>query len=241
LASLGQIAQLAGRLCFDANDYASARTYHKIAMQAGQESGSSEVFAYALGCLASIANDCGYPREAILLLTGRHGRTAAEGTSAVTRAWLAALEAEAYALLDDRDRSLRAIEQAQAVFSRPGGREPPAWLQFFDAARLRAYQGACSVHLGLLDAEQLLQQAAAALDSVYSKRRSAVMTDLAALYVRSQRFEEAQETIVEAKSLAGHTHSRIYLHRARSVEDRFRQVADARQVAQLEERLRSSG
>jgi len=240
LSSLGQVAQLAGRLSFDRNDYAYARAYHQVAIHAGHEGESPEVTAYAIGCLASISNDCGYPREALALLRGSRVAPAAPVTGPATQAWLAALEAEAWAILREQTASMQALERARTTLDAPVTAAAPVWLQFFDWSRLSAYEGFCAMRLGLPEAEDSLHQAVATLAPLYTKRRSAVLADLGSLYVRQERFDEACVVIVDAHELARQTDSRVYLDRAGVAERQYRRVAGERLVAELDERLHAS-
>jgi hypothetical protein len=214
LSSLGQAAQLAGRLSFDRNDYPTARAYHKLAMQAGQEGQSPEVTAYAIGCLASISIDCGYPKETLALLGGYQCQEASRRTTATTQAWLAAVESEGAALLGEEKRSLGALDRADRLLGQADGEPAPVWMSFFDHARLTAYQGDCRMHLKRADAEQTLRAAAESLAPIYTKRRSAVLADLAAHYARSGDLEPAADAVARSYELALETDSAIYAARA---------------------------
>lgn len=240
LSSLGQVAQLAGRLSFDRNDYAYAQAYHHIAMQAGDEAESPEVTAYALGCLASISNDCGYPKEALALLQSDRCRPVNALTGPTTQAWLAALEAEAWAILREQTASLQALERARISLDAPTTADTPVWLRFFDWSRLSAYEGSCAMQLGLPEAEASLQHAVASLDPLYTKRRSAVLADLGMLYIRQRRFDQACEVIGEAHELARQTDSLICLDDAGTAEREYRQRADPQLIAHLDERLQAA-
>ncbi len=217
LSSLGQVAQLAGRLSFDRNDYPTARAYHKLAIQAGQEGQSPEVTAYAIGCLASISIDCGYPKETLSLLGGSQCQEASRRATATTQAWLAALEAEGAAVLHEEKRSLGALDRAYRLLGQSDGEPAPIWMGFFDHARLTAYEGDCQMQLKRADAEQTLRAAGESLAPIYTKRRSAVLADLAAHYARSGDLELASDAVARSYELALETDSAIYAARAGAV------------------------
>jgi transcriptional regulator with XRE-family HTH domain len=238
LSSLGQAAQLAGRLSFDRNDYPTARAYHKLAIQAGQEGRNPEVTAYAIGCLASISIDCGYPKETLALLGGYQCQEASRRVTPTTRAWLAAVEAEGAALLGDEQRSLNAVDRAFRLLGQADGEPTPVWMGFFDHARLIAYQGDCQMHLKRADAEQTLRAAADSLAPVYTKRRSAVLADLAAHHASAGDLEPAADAVARSYELALTTDSAIYTARAGAVRRHLEQHARRHPaVTALRERL----
>jgi hypothetical protein len=197
------------------------------------------VTAYAIGCLASISIDCGYPKETLALLGGYQCQEAARRTTTTTQAWLAAVEAEGAALLGDEKRSLGALHRADRLLGQADGEPAPIWMGFFDPARLTAYQGDCRMHLKRADAEQTLRAAAESLAPVYSKRRSAVLADLAAHYARAGDLEPAADAVARSYELAMETDSAIYSARAGAVRRHLERHARRHPaVTALGERLR---
>lgn len=92
-----------------------------------------------LGLLVAHQQDDPY---GALKLVGK-GMDAAKHTTSVTRAYLAAVAAEAHSLTGSRYRTLAALEQADRHLERIQPGDAPSWLRGFAPARMQHYRGAC--------------------------------------------------------------------------------------------------
>src|SRR6266508_4254679 len=114
----------------------------------------------------------------------RSSSTATSTPTRSTRYWIAAVQAETFAGLGDRDGCERALDAAAAVQGMAGTVHNGGWLRF-DGSRLAEERGTCYVTLGRADlAESALTGALAG--PLTTRRRAGVLTDLAMIGVHGR-------------------------------------------------------
>lgn len=201
----GDLFQLAGELSFDGNRYTDAAASYALAASA-----SSNVRAFDLWA-------CALVRHAYVDLYARRyaaaaetlevaGRVAKRGDSTLsTRHWVASVQAEVYAGLQNLGACERALDEAQRVDDLTTPVHTGGWLRF-DGSRLAEERGARYVQLGRLDlAEETLKRAleSRALSKGQScRRRAAVLVDLAAVGAKRHDVEHVMAYGGEALRLA---------------------------------------
>ncbi|WBB96795.1 MULTISPECIES: helix-turn-helix transcriptional regulator [unclassified Solwaraspora] len=229
--------QLAGEIFFDADQYAEAAHCYSLAASAGRESRSYDRWACALTRQAFVnLYDQQYSRAVTVLDAA--ARIAQRGDSQLsTRHWVAAVQAQAFAGLGDREACEHALDTAEQVHGLNGPASPGGWLRF-DGSRICEERGACHLALGQVDlAERALF---AASDGTMSpRRRGGILADLALLSAQRTDIDRMLRYGSEAVGIAEQTHSVGYL--GRKVQGFQRQLtpallADA-QVAQLNDRI----
>jgi transcriptional regulator with XRE-family HTH domain len=206
-----ELFQLAGEIFFDADRYTDAAYCYSLAASAGREVRSYDRWACALTRQAFVnLYDRQYVQAASVLDVA--ARIARHGDSQLsTRQWVAAVQAQAFAGLGDRDACERALETAEQVYHLTGPVNPGGWLRF-DGGRLAEERGTCYLALGQIGlAERTLL--AANDDTMSLRRRGGLLTDLASLAARRQDLDRVIEYAGEAVGIAEQTRSTGYLGR----------------------------
>ncbi|MEU7634650.1 helix-turn-helix transcriptional regulator [Streptomyces sp. NPDC039016] len=201
----GDLFQLAGELSFDGNRYTDAAASYALAASASSNVQAFDLWACALVRHAYVDLYEGRYTEAAETLDVA-GRVAKRGDSALsTRHWVASVQAEVYAGLQNLGACERALDEAQRVADLATPVHTGGWLRF-DGSRLAEERGARYVQLGRLDlAEETLKRAleSRALSKGQSfRRRGAVLVDLAAVGAKRRDVEQVITYGGEALQLA---------------------------------------
>jgi hypothetical protein len=125
-AAVSEVAGLAGWLHWDMHDLGSARRSYRTAVEHAQRAGDSLLTGYMLGSLASFVVHEGEASEGLALT--RHAATVSTGQRPATAdAWLAAVQAVAYATAGDEIQTRRAFDRAEAALAQIDTAEQPPW------------------------------------------------------------------------------------------------------------------
>jgi ATP/maltotriose-dependent transcriptional regulator MalT len=125
-----------------------------------------------------------------LKLVGR-GMDDAKHLSPTTRAYLAAVAAEAQSLTGSRYRTLAALEQADRHLEQAQHGEAPSWLRGFVPARMQHYRGACLARVGHARYAATILHDALGRHAPASHNRALIHADLAVAYARLKEPEQA--------------------------------------------------
>nr|WP_053913982.1 helix-turn-helix transcriptional regulator [Streptomyces sp. TP-A0875] len=227
--------QLAGELFFDTNRYTDAAQCYTLAAGAARAGGAHDLWACALTRHAYVEL---YARRASAAhpLLAAASRVAGRGDSALsTRHWVAAVQAEAYALTGDVDACARALDEAEAVHRLDGRPHNGGWLRF-DGSRLSEERGACYVQLGRPDlAEETLTAALAQPLSL--RRRVAVLSDLAAVGVHRRDADQVVHYAESAISLADRSDSGFVGRKLDGLRDRLAPLLSDERVSRLDRHI----
>jgi hypothetical protein len=117
-----------------------------VALQAAQEAESPELGAWTLAMRSILPAYDGDPAGARALIQQGHA-FAGQAVSMTRRAWLAAMEAKAYAGLGDARACSEALGQATDAIDHAGPPESRLGTDFLDVPRLLAFKGACALLL----------------------------------------------------------------------------------------------
>ena len=171
-------------LFHDLGDRHSAARYYSLAEVATQKAGDLALDAYVRGFRSLVMGSEGQAREALAFACGAV-EMAQRCATATMRAWLAGVEAQAWASVGDETACCGALRRAEIAIGQARREDDPPWMYEFDRTRLLALAGGCYARVGKIAvAERTLREALEALDPQHRRRRAEVLIDLAS--VRAQ-------------------------------------------------------
>jgi tetratricopeptide (TPR) repeat protein len=230
----GEIAQILGKTLFDLQEYALAWAYYTFSIKAAQGASNHDLWAAGLGRMSLLLIYWEQPQEALPLLQEARQLTI---QSARIRCWLAVVEAEIYAHLDDEGACDEALRIAKAFTARESLGED-YYATGFNPSRLAGYEGACFVRLRRPErALPALQQALALLDPQAIRRQSTLFTDMGVAYAQQGNIQEACKSARQALTITMHTKSRAVLERVRTVCGALEPWKETEEVKDLEKQL----
>ncbi|HEX8859104.1 MAG TPA: hypothetical protein VGC06_08445 [Actinomycetes bacterium] len=234
----GHLAGLAGSLAFDLRQESKAIAYFAVALQAAEDADSPDLAAWALATRSLIPTYSGDPRAALRLVQEAQDR--AHGHVRHSRlAWLAALEAKAYAGLGDAAGSLTALSRAEQAIEHIEPGHDDVGTDFFDYPRLTGFRGTCHLLLRHPKAAQAaLTEVLTLRDPSDVKGRSLARLDLAQVFAQDQALEEACEAITGALAIRRESQVGPILRRAREVRASLEPWREEPLVRDLDEQLR---
>lgn len=183
------IAQLAGEIFFDKNDYHTAQSCYAFAAMAAKEASHYDLWACALVRNAFLPIYNQQYSAAFSLLSAAEQIAAHGDTSLVTRHWISAVAAEAYAGYGNAAACQKALEYAERVQDIQNGGNG-GWLRF-DGTRLPEQRGACFVHLQQSDLAVSVLKEALMQHPTPTRRRGMVLNDLAQAMLLQKEVEQA--------------------------------------------------
>lgn len=232
----GEVTQIAGQISFDMNDYSSALSYYKVSIEAAQEANNHALHAVAVGRMSFLPVYSGHAPEALALLQKAH-RLAKASATPITRSWLAVVEAEALANMQDEIGCLKALEYAEHAADQARAEEDLYWTGF-DHSRLAGYTGVCYIRLQRPEsALQALHTALTHLKPEAHRRRSTLLTDLATAYVQQGEIVEGCELASQALSITKQTRSAMVLQRIHDFRRHLEPWENLQVVRDLDEQL----
>jgi transcriptional regulator with XRE-family HTH domain len=241
------IAQLAGHLFFDMNEFARARNFHQVAITAAREGENQALEAVAWGRMSFTWTYSGNAPEALRCI--QEARCLATGNVNTTvRAYLAAVEAEIQATLGNSEACLKAIEIAECVEDQRYPKEEMYWLHF-DRSRLAGYQGTCfrrlyhpedvRTHYLLEKAQKALTDALTLLDPARVQRRPALLIDIAGTYAQGGDAEGACVHAIQSLSIMAQTKSHTVARRLFTLRQDLEPWKDSRYVRDMDQQMES--
>ncbi|WP_031066967.1 helix-turn-helix domain-containing protein [Streptomyces sp. NRRL WC-3742] len=216
---VGDLYQLAGEIFFDANRYTDAAHCYTLAASASKEAGAFDMWACALTRHAFVEL---YERRLSVAapILAAASQVAERGDRQLsTRHWVAAVQAEVHAGLGDLDATKHALDTAEQVHDLSGKPHNGGWLRF-DGSRLAEERGTCYLALGRPDlAEEALT--AALSQQLSTRRRGAVLAELAALGAERRDLDQAGHYTRAALALADQTGSGYIGRKLEGVKSRL--------------------
>jgi transcriptional regulator with XRE-family HTH domain len=207
-----ETAQYAGATLFDMNEYATARAYYKVSIDAAQEAEHYPLWAMGLGRMSSLPIYTDRAQDALPLLHKAQWLAAQHSTPTIL-SWLASVEAEAHAHLQDTQACLLTLVRAERVIEQVNPDEDPYGVRF-DYARFVGYKGACLLQLHQPEAAiTALQEAAKLIDASSFRQQSIILADAAYAYGQMGQVEEACNLACQALALTIQTQSEIAMQR----------------------------
>ncbi len=231
----GEVAQLLGQTLFDVREYSLAWSYYQFSLKAAQTASNHDLWATGIGRMILLLMSWKTPQKALPLLQEMHQLTVHNNRIAC---WLAAIEAEIYAMLGDAASCEKALTMAKNIFKNET-LEEDRYATRFNVSRLAGYEGACFVQLRQPDrALPALQQAMALLDDPQALRRqSRLLTDMSAAYAQQGNLQQAWQLASQALVITVRTKSRAVLERVRTVRQELEPWKETNQVKELEHQL----
>jgi transcriptional regulator with XRE-family HTH domain len=195
LSLTGETAVLAGWVALDRGKNDRSLFYFDSALRAAADAGDAALSAYAMGSATTVPTFREKSPRSVINALGNGARgVLAANASPSTAAWIATLEASAYATVGERDNALHALARAEDVFrddEDPAGGRPR--VMFFDRGRLAGEQGIIRLELQntRLDvAGRYLQTALIEIDP-RAKIRARFLTALASIHADNGDVEGA--------------------------------------------------
>ncbi len=239
-AVAGETAGHAAWLFHDLGDQTAASRYYAMA-DAATRRACDPLSAYVRGFRSLAVGSDGQLRQALVLARDAV-ETAGRTATATTRAWLAGLEARAWASVNDRKACSATLLQAETAIGQARREEDPAWMYEFDHPRLLAVAGACYGQLGsTAAAERTLREALEALGMGRNRRRAEVLVDLARVRVRQQDVDEAAGLARESLAIAVETGSMAGIRRIQRFRPLLAQWTSTQSIRILDEQLDGVG
>jgi ATP/maltotriose-dependent transcriptional regulator MalT len=238
-STAGETAALAGWLAFDMNDAPTALAYYRVAVEAAREADDDGLWACVLGYESYQPGLVGCPDKACALLVEAQRRAARDGTM-MTRAWLAAREAEEQAARGDSRAALAALERAQDAFERGTPDNDRVWTGFFDRGRLDGLKVATYIRLCRpREAFTAATEALRAAGPSATKKRSLLLSDVADVYVHRGEIDAACRHAADALAIVAQTDFSLGLARIRKLRERLAPWARTQSVRDLDEQVRA--
>jgi transcriptional regulator with XRE-family HTH domain/tetratricopeptide (TPR) repeat protein len=239
------IAQLAGHLLFDMGKSAQARAFHHLAVTAAQEGGNQALEAVAWGRMSFTWTYSQQATEALRCIQEAR-RLATRSVNATVRAYLAAVEAEIQATLEQRAACLEALDAAEEFEDRQYSKEEVYWLHF-DRSRLAGYQGICFRRLYhpddartqsfLSKAQQALTDALSLLEPTRIQRRPTLLIDLASTYAQQGDVDGASEHAMQSLSILAQTKSQTTVKRLLTLRQELEPWQDTQSIKNLDHQI----
>jgi hypothetical protein len=225
LVAHGDALTVAAWVAADGRHITLARRLAGEALAAADHAGNHDLRAYVLAMLGLLVAHQQHDPYGALKLVGK-GMDAAKHTAPVTRAYLAAVAAEAHALTGSRYRTLAALEQADHHLERAAQGDAPSWLRGFAPARMQHYRGACLARVGHARYAATILHDALDRHAPASNNRALILADLAVAYARLKQPEQACAALIRAaEGVRGARSAMRYerLHAARAYLDAWQQ------------------
>ncbi|GAA4706020.1 hypothetical protein GCM10023324_70620 [Streptomyces youssoufiensis] len=196
-----ELFQLAGEVLFDCGRYTDAAHCYTLAASAAREVDHPDLWACALTRYAFIRLYGDHDSGRAVQLLDQAAALAQRGDSNLsTRYWVAAVQAEAYAVAGDVDSCKRALDRATEVRTLNGASRNGGWLRF-DGSRLAEQRGTCYVRLRRFDlAESALSEVLR--EKLSTRRQSSVLTDLAMVGAQRRDVDQVVDCARQALTLA---------------------------------------
>ena len=236
LSVMGESLALYGWFAFDLHRYPTARRCYDLATAAAHDAGDEALTACVLGYRSYLAEAGGSPQEArdLLIAAQTHARAP---SSATTRSWLAAREAELHALLHEETAALIALDRANTTYDYARPQDERAWTAFFTGSRLGSMAVTTYTRLDHPDLDSATKTVLASLGPNDTKIKSIILADLATAAIHRGAYSTGAS--LATRSLAGATRQEVSIgadrlrYLRRLIEPR-RSVAV---LADLDERL----
>ena len=230
------LAQLAGEIFLDNNDYNTAQSCYTFAVTTAKEATHYDLWACALvrNAFLPIYNE--QHLDALPLLYQAKRIVTQGNTSLVTRYWIEAVLAQAYADIGNLSACQKAMDTAEEVrnmkYSENGG-----WLRF-DETRLSEQRGTCFVHLKQPGLAIAPLHEALAQHSAPSRRKGMILNELALASLQQLDVEQACTYAHEVISIALQSSSGLLKKGLAVLRPQLESFSETDAVKQLDQHLK---
>ncbi|ADP80376.1 helix-turn-helix domain-containing protein [Pseudofrankia inefficax] len=237
-STAGETAALAGWLAFDLGDNASALAYYRVAIEAAREADDPALWACVLGYESYQPGGAGRHDQACALLAEAQRRIGASA-SPLTRAWLAAREAEEQAARGDGRAAMAALDRAQESFDKAEPTDDRVWTGFFDRGRLDGLRVTTFTRLRRPTAAYAAAiEALRAAGPAATKKRSLLLGDIADVHLARRDIDAACRFAADALAVVAQTDFSLGFARVQRVRERLVPWQSSQPVRDLDEQLR---
>ncbi|MGH3767088.1 MAG: hypothetical protein ACRDTX_18360 [Pseudonocardiaceae bacterium] len=201
LSVLSNASRHAGWLCFDLNDFESARYYYEDARALAHEAHNVELGAFVLCNMSHLATWQHKPRIGIDHAVAA-GEWARHTDDVLLRAYAADVAARAYAADGQREPCLAALDAAGAALAVTGNQQP-GYVYFYGEGQHSAT--GCLCHLELHEprrAAAYAEQSLKTLDRSYARNVAFTTVNLALACAQSNEVDEAARLLGDAGEIA---------------------------------------
>ncbi|MFI6980034.1 transcriptional regulator [Embleya sp. NPDC050154] len=249
-SAIAETALLASRIAFFDLSLRGphVRRWQELALDAADRGRDGSLAAAVLGHMAFAPAWTGRGGEARDTLAAARERTTSGDAGPTLRAWLDAISAEAEVRLGTPDAAFPLLDRAADTYAPPEtpgswtATGPPAWLDWFSAARLEGFRGAAEVAAGRsAEARASLERTLAGLPAHSHKQRAMTLAELAATAVGAREPQDACRLLEEALDLVGVQGYATAVDRVRTVRASLAPWAGESFVRDVDDRLRSGG
>lgn len=236
-STAGETAALAGWLAFDLGDNAAALAYYRVAIEAAREADDPALWACVLGYESYQPGGAGRHDQACALLAEAQRRIGANA-SPLTRAWLAAREAEEQAARGDGRAAMAALDRAQESFDKAEASDR-VWTGFFDRGRLDGLRVTTFTRLRRPTAAYAAAtDALRAAGPAATKKRSLLLGDIADVHLARRDIDAACRFAADALAVVAQTDFSLGFARVQRVRERLVPWQSSQPVRDLDEQLR---
>ncbi|WP_229852705.1 DNA-binding protein [Streptomyces albospinus] len=240
LAAVGsEAASLAGWLSWDMDDHGSARTWYGSAIKAARRAGNDLLTAYQVGSLAQLEADVGNAAPALNLTRSARRQLGADAP-AIAEAWLATVEALAYAAAGEQRLCDRALMRSRATAEQIAVEEPPPWpwVFTFNESKVAACRLACGARLGLPKwVFGTYDDTAPPGSSAHAKQQALRQLDLASGHMAAGRLEAGYVLATQAVEAGLRYRSGRVVERARVFRRAYSSTTPPKIVRDFDDRL----
>ena len=237
----GETAGIAGWLHWNLGDTRRATAYFQSAVRAAKEASDR---ALGIALIASVA--CGSfpedPQARILMLQGTHDFGVGDATPS-NRLWMAAKEADAYALMGQEEACRRTLDRAAAILGQvdaEGEERRPRWMSL-NGTWLAGEEGASLAKLGRTEeARSLLQSVLARLGPGVERDRAWLTLALATTYKLDREPEEAARVAGVAFARAARINLVPVVAEVRQLARELKMMGNSAAVRQLDQEVRET-
>lgn len=213
-----EIAQYIGATLFDMNEYATAQSYYSVSIEAAEEAENFALLAIGLGRMSSLPIYREKARHALPLLQ-KAQQVALQHSTFTIRSWLASVDAEAHANLQDAQACLNALSHSGRLTEQIETNENPYDVHF-DYSRFLGYKGVCHLRLQQpKEAFATLSEAANLIDFSSLRQRSIILADTAHACSQLGEIDEACKFAGQSLAISVQIQSEIVLQRLLAFHD----------------------
>jgi tetratricopeptide (TPR) repeat protein len=238
----GETAGIAGWLHWNLGDTRRATAYFQSAVRAASEGGDR---ALGIALIASVACESYGPEDPqarILMLQGTRDFSLTDATPS-NRLWMAAKEADAYALLGQEEACRRTLDRATAMLGQvetEGEERRPRWMSL-NGTWLAGEQGASLAKLGRTEeARGLLLSVLARLGPGGERDRAWLTLALATTYQMDREPEEAARVAGVAFARASRINLAPVLGQVRQLARELKMMGNSASVRQLDQQIQEA-
>ncbi len=235
---VGELTQIGGQMAFDMKKHDLAAAYYRSAINAAQLAGNDALTSVALTRMSFLPTYDKKPWEAIPYQEEAQ-RLAASSATPTTRAWIAAVTAEAHANIGNALGCQQALEKSEQADNLATLNNDP-YRTGFDQVKVGGYKGAC--YLKIQQPERALSSLQSSLTTVELSRiryQSILLTDIANAYSQQGEHDEATTYANKALTLTKHTRSANVLGRIQDFRSQL--PAGYSAATDLDEQIRMLG